>query len=90
MAQLIDKLQTVLRADFPGASAELEIVPPAKKIGGFLIWAGFEGIEQIDRQRQLARVLRKRLSSEDASRVTTILTLTPAESAVMKESASAE
>ena len=90
MEELIDKVEHLLERAFRGATTELEVVRPGGKIGGFLIWSGFGGIEQIDRQRELARVLHEKLRADDLSRVTTILTMTPEESAAMKESASAE
>ena len=90
MEEIIDKVEQVLKRAFRGATTELELVRPGGKIGGFLIWSGFEGVEQIDRQRELARVIHEKLRAEDLSRLTTILTMTPEESAAMKESASAE
>ncbi len=90
MEKLIDRLENVLKRVFRGATTELEVVRPGGKIGGFLIWSGFEGVEQIDRQRELARVIHEKLRVDDLSRVTTILTMTPEETAAMKESASAE
>jgi len=52
---------------------------PPRKVGGFLIWDGFSGLEQIERQNRLWGVLRERLSRDDQLRITAILTATPAE-----------
>ena len=85
MAPLIKRLQRLFAGRFPGATAELEKVTPLKKVGGFLVWDGFEGVEQIDRQRRLRTVIRENLPPEEQAKVTTILTVTPAEVAVMRE-----
>lgn len=84
MEELIERLNQLFGGQFPGSVAELELVHPINKVGGYLIWDGFEEMEQIDRQRQVSRVVRT-MMPDDRSRVTTILTLTPAEVMVMRE-----
>jgi stress-induced morphogen len=49
------------------------------KVGGFLIWPGFEGYDQVERQRTVWEILRERLSPDEQRRVTAILTITPLE-----------
>lgn len=78
MEPFIEKLRTLLRSEFVNSQDELEPRPP-RKVGGFLIWEGFSGQEQIERQQQVWSVLRKRLSLEDQRRITAILTFTPTE-----------
>ena len=85
MEEFIKHLVELFSQQFPGSLAELEQARPLRKVGGYLIWDGFEDVEQLDRQRQLGRVLRANLNSSEQSKVTTILTLTPAEAAVMRE-----
>lgn len=85
MDPLVEKLKQLFESQFSGATADLEVVKPLKKVGGFLVWEGFEGIEQIDRQRQLRHAVRDGLTPEEQARLTTILTVTPAEVAVMRE-----
>ncbi len=89
MEKLIDKVSGILKAEFPSAVLELEQDAPDGKIGGFLIWRGFYGLEQIKRQRRLTRALRDRLSTSDKARLTMIFTLTPAECRMMRAEASA-
>lgn len=84
MEALIRKLRKILKTQFVGAEPELEQAGPLDKIGGYLIWRGFEGVEQLDRQRQLNRAIRERLSVEEQLHITTILTVTPDEVAVMR------
>ena len=85
MATLMERLQHVLTEHFPGSIAELEQANPSEKIGGYLIWDGFEDLEQLDRQRRLGQVVRSGLPREDQLRVTTIFTFTPTEVALMRE-----
>lgn len=85
MEELIERLSQLLQRQFPGSMPELEQVKPLQKVGGYLLWDGFEDLEQLDRQRKLSRVIREYLSPDDASRITTVFTLTPAEAEVMRQ-----
>ena len=85
MADLIDRLRDLLSKAFPGAEVELEQARTAEKIGGSLIWSGFEGMEQIDRQQKLAQVIRDALPREDQISITLILTLIREERSVPSE-----
>jgi acid stress-induced BolA-like protein IbaG/YrbA len=90
MEQKIGRIQKIFEAGFPGATAELEYVKPLRKVGGFLIWDGFQGVEQLKRQRALSRALKEGLEPKELAQVTTILTITPGEAEAMKEAASAD
>ena len=85
MAELINRLQDLLSKAFPGAEIELEQARPAEKIGGVLIWSGFEGMEQIERQQKLAQVIRDALPREDQVLISLILTLIREEKSVPSE-----
>ncbi len=87
MESFINKLRRVLQAEFANSRDELEPRPP-HKVGGFLIWDGFSGLEQIERQNRVWNVLKQRLNQEDQRRITAVLTFTPAEWAAMTEPAS--
>ena len=80
----IEKLKETLATAFPGSTPELEVVEGVGRIGGFLIWSGFDDMDQLSRQRALSGALRDRLDREQLLGVTTILTLTPDEVAVMR------
>jgi acid stress-induced BolA-like protein IbaG/YrbA len=90
MEQQIERIRKVLKSKFPGATPELEQAKPLKKIGGFLIWPGFEGVEQIKRQRALSRALKEGLKPQELAQVTTILTITPGEAEAMREASIAD
>jgi hypothetical protein len=85
VAQVKSRIDELLTRRFPGSSAELEVYPETHKVGGYLIWDGFEAIEPLDRQRQLHQVLREEIGKNYRSEVTSIFAMTPAEVAVMRE-----
>ena len=85
MEDFIQKLTALLLAQFPGAQLDIERATPGTKVGGFLIWPGFEGKEQIDRQTNVWDVLRGKLPREEQLRIAAILTMTPQEIAGIQE-----
>lgn len=84
-ASLAEKVEASLKARFAGASVELDPPVPGERIGGFLIWDGFDGVEQIERQRQVWKELRDKLDASEQQDVSAILTLTPDEVSVVPE-----
>ncbi len=72
----------LLEEQCPGAQVDVGFAYGAEKLSGSIVWAGFDGLEQIDRQRLIASRLRA-LSGQDAQRISTILTYTPHEFQVM-------
>ncbi len=50
MAALEKKLTQALALRFSGADIKLRQSRPGRRVGGTLIWDGFEGEPQIDRQ----------------------------------------
>jgi len=85
MEEIIEKLTRIFSERFPGSVAELEQSAFAERVGGSLIWSGFDAVEQIDRQRQVNRAVSEGLAPEEQGQVTAILTFTPDEVAVMRE-----
>ena len=84
MESMQGRVETVLEREFPKCEIELE-PREGGKIGGVLVWQGFEAVEQIDRQHALWEVLRKHLSEEDRLAITAIFAITPLELEVMRE-----
>ena len=85
MDSLVNKLEHLLTSRFKDAEVDLERFRQSKKVGGFLIWKGFEGKEQIKRQQAVWKLLRAQLTKVELQRLTAILTLTPAEAVVEQE-----
>jgi acid stress-induced BolA-like protein IbaG/YrbA len=84
MDALISRLRKLLETQFKGASVLLEPASPTEKVGGFLVWGGFDGMDQIDRQQMLSKVIRE-LPRDEQVKITAILTLTPDERSVPTE-----
>jgi hypothetical protein len=84
METLIEKIEVIVSSVFPGCSVELES-RDEETIGGFLLWNGFEGIDQYDRQVEVRNLLRKRLSKDEERAVSFIFAFTPYEMANMRE-----
>lgn len=85
MDQVMEKVSEALRRNFPNSTTELEVSPEFEKVTGFLIWNGFEGEEQIDRQRRVSRALHAQLDPAELGKLSAIFTVTPSELAVIRE-----
>jgi acid stress-induced BolA-like protein IbaG/YrbA len=83
MEDFLQVVADLLQKHFPGSQLEIERAS-GDRVGGFLIWGGFSGVEQIERQRAVWKVLRQSLSASDQLRVAAILTLTPEEMAMAR------
>jgi acid stress-induced BolA-like protein IbaG/YrbA len=73
----------LLNQHFPDATFEFEKAG-TRRVGGLLIWQGFSGWQQIERQRQVWQVLRANLPADEQLQVASILTLTPDEMAAAR------
>lgn len=89
MDDLVSHLENALHHRFPGSSPALSLIesgsPIYSRVGGFLVWDGFDGVSQRERQRQIWDLLRSDFTTEQQVRVSAILTLTPLEEQVMLE-----
>ena len=74
----ISKLRPFFDDVFPGVDVHLESLVPGR-IGGYLIWEGFDGVHFRERQKRIWKVLRQHLSVNEQERITAILALTPNE-----------
>lgn len=83
MATLAQKVGSVLAQRFAGASLELKRLRPGDRIGGTVVWDGFTGLSQLDRQTQLRDALIEALAPDEHVKVSFILTVTPVERAAM-------
>lgn len=85
MENLAWKTQELLRQRFPGCMAQFDWEDSLSKLGGEIIWDGFDGMDMLDRQTLLWSILRERLSDDEQHAFTLIYTFTPAEDLVMAE-----
>ena len=85
----MERLKAVLEDWLPqqllGARVEIDPLRRGYKISGIVIWQGFDGLEPIDRYTLLWKHLRAHLNRKDQARISMIITLTPAEYAVLRE-----
>ena len=76
------KVRAVLETAFPDISVDTEVLPDGR-ISGSVVWAGFAGLDEVDRQTKVRDVLRQELGA-DAQQVGVLLTYTPDELKAMK------
>ena len=79
------KLKGLLESDFPNCSLHLERASGSGRIGGELVWSGFVGKDQLERQTVLSKLMRDQLSRDEQLKLSTILTFTPEEIEMMEE-----
>ena len=79
MKPLIQKMTNALEARFPGVEVDLSVRKLSHKVGGFVIWDGFLGQQQFERQQQLRNVLKQALTVDELSKLTFIITATSKE-----------
>jgi len=79
------KLKRALENSFPKAELRLSPTKSAERVWGFLIWNGFTGKEQMDRQDRVWKVLDKALTKDEQAKLSVILTATPNEMKILKE-----
>jgi len=80
MDELIRKIEAEVRDEFAGAQTELDTIDP-ERVSGYVIWDGFGGLSQLERQSLLWQALRRELSPDAQMGISAILTLTPREKA---------
>ncbi len=74
------KVESALRRHFPGAHVEgLRRAPGGTRLGGTLVWDGFAGKTQLQRQDLLWGVLREELSEDEQAQLSLIMAVTEEE-----------
>jgi hypothetical protein len=76
---LAKKLRHLLLKKFRGAKLELRRSGEDRRLEGFLIWQGFDGLDQIDRQEKLWTVLNEVLTPEERRQLLIVFTMIPEE-----------
>jgi acid stress-induced BolA-like protein IbaG/YrbA len=75
-----ERLEHLLRERFGGMDIDLEPLGQTGRLSGVLIWDGFQGLDFVDRQERIWSAIRDAFKA-DATQVSTLITLTPAEAA---------
>ena len=86
MDKTLQKLKKVLKQEFPSATFDLKRDWHPSRIGGFIIWRGFNGKEFADRQERVWKVIRQHMSKDEQEELATFWTLNPIEQRVRLES----
>ena len=79
MGVLKKKVESLVTANLPGATTAIEVIPQSGKLSGYIVWDGFKGKLQRERQRELWQILRRNLNPQEERSLSAILTLTQAE-----------
>jgi len=85
MGQTTQKVNAILEEQFPGIQVAIATRKGVRRATGFVVWSGFAGKSQIDRQRLLWNTLEAHLTRDEQLNLGTILTMTPQEVAAMDE-----
>ncbi len=80
---IVEWVREILARRFPGSVIDVGLFHGAKRVHGHMLWAGFDPMEQIDRQQAVHDALREELGP-DATQVSIILTYTPDEFDLMR------
>ena len=71
------RVRDILEAAFDGVEVLTEVLPGGR-ISGSVVWAGFDGLDEVARQRKIRTALEAELGS-DVQQVGVLLTYTPDE-----------
>ncbi len=80
--ELLEQVKILLEERFPSATVDLWQDAYSGKISGHLVWGGFDGEEQLDRQQQVYSWLHQNLGPRTQS-LSAILTYSTQEHQVM-------
>ena len=72
-------IKQTLEKELPGAKAEISRDPDSEKVGGRVIWAGFQGGTARQRQERIFRPLRRQITPAQAREISFIFSYTPYE-----------
>lgn len=76
-------IKQILEKDLPEAKIEISRDPDSEKVGGRVIWEGFQGYNARQRQDRVFRLLRRQITMTQAKDISYIFTYTPNEYTLM-------
>jgi hypothetical protein len=77
MDKFVKKLEKLIQSELPGSQFLTEIAKP--RVGGTILWVGFAGKDQVERQGIIRTLIRDHLEADEQLKVSLIVTLTPQE-----------
>lgn len=75
--ELIERIKLTLETELPGAKADISFNSDTNKIGGRVIWDGFQGYNARRRQARIFRILRRHITMTQANDISYIFSYTP-------------
>ena len=85
METMMNKLDRSMKLRFPGAQTELDPFEPPSRVGGLVIWDGFEGMGMELRVKKVYEAMKKDLKPAELKRVAIIIPLTPEEMIIRRD-----
>ena len=79
MGNIKTKVESAVAQSFIDAKTDLEEIQELGKLSGHVLWSGFAGMPDRERQRALWKQLRESLSPPELLSLSLILTFTPQE-----------
>ncbi len=88
MEELAEEARRLIEANLDNAQADIAPVS-GDKVGGTVLWDGFDGQRQSERQRSVWTLLRSHLSPQQQLGIATLLTFTQNEVEEMQQTLAA-
>ena len=73
------QIKEILERELRDEKVHVEYDTDSGKVGGRVIWNGFDGYNSLRRQNRIFSLLRRQLSTSDAQNISFIFTYTPDE-----------
>lgn len=77
--QIVNRLKALFEKTFQNAHVDIDPPSPTGRIGGTIVWQGFEGRDQLDRQNEVWAIIDKNFNDDEKRNIILIMTLTPDE-----------
>jgi len=87
MEKLVAKIEVAFKQTLKGSeiTQTWNIDPDYGKIVITVLWEGFEGLDSLERQELLWKILRKSLTKKEQGEIAAVFTETPAEKAALEQ-----
>jgi len=75
MDKVLQKLKRVLKAEFPSAKLEIRRDWYPSKIGGLIIWRGFNGKDDVERQERVWNAIHRAMTAAEQEHLASFFAL---------------
>lgn len=77
--QVKEHVQDALVRGFAQADVRLAIIPASGNVAGYVVWPGFDNLDEKERLDRVWSVLKRELSKADQDKLSAIFAMTPDE-----------